>query len=348
MGSCTSDVFRVLFCGEEFNWGYKFTKEALQDDANIEVSCCRREEVGEHIGSTDLAVPLMARLDAHMLDSAPRLKAILQYGVGVEGVDIPAATERGIWVSNIPSEGTGNALSCAEMAIYLTLACLRSANACAESINERRVGVPLGRTLFGKTVLIVGFGGIAKELVPRLRPFGARVMAVRRSAWGQAADASAEALLDRKGAWSDMASFAADADIIIVACSQDSSSIGFVNDSLIAACKPGVIIVNVARGGLLKYSAVRAGLESGKIGGLGLDVHWSEPFDPQDWIAQHPRVVLTPHVAGVTELSYRAMAKVVAQEARRLHNGLPPTIQLAAVPHPRTGGAVQAPAGRPS
>ncbi len=58
------------------------------------------------------------------------------------------------------------------------------------------------------------------------------------------------------------------------------------------------------------------------------------------------RVVLTPHVAGVTELSYRAMAKVVAQEARRLHNGLPPTIQLAAVPNARTGGAVQAPASR--
>ncbi len=122
MGSCTLDIFRVLFCGEEFNWGYRFTKEALQDDADIEVSCpfymhrvaagdklmetclkclnnldasgqvscCRREEVGEHIGSTDLAVPLMARLDAQMLDSAPRLKAILQYGVGVEGVDIPA------------------------------------------------------------------------------------------------------------------------------------------------------------------------------------------------------------------------------------------------------------------
>lgn len=81
------------------------------------------------------------------------------------------ATQRGIWVSNIPSEGTGNALSCAEMAIYLTLACLRSAHACAESIAQRRVGVPLGRTLFGTTVLIVGFGGIAKELVPRCTSF---------------------------------------------------------------------------------------------------------------------------------------------------------------------------------
>jgi phosphoglycerate dehydrogenase-like enzyme len=77
------------------------------------------------------------------------------------------ATAARIWVSNIPSQATGNALSCAEMAVYLTLACLRSANAMAASIRERRVGLPLGRTLFGKSVLVVGFGGIAKELVPR-------------------------------------------------------------------------------------------------------------------------------------------------------------------------------------
>ncbi len=77
------------------------------------------------------------------------------------------ASSMGICVSNIPSEGTGNALSCAEMAIYLTLACLRSAPTMVESIQQGRVGVPLGRTLYGKRVLIMGFGGIAKELVPR-------------------------------------------------------------------------------------------------------------------------------------------------------------------------------------
>ena len=78
-------------------------------------------------------------------------------------------------MSNIPSEGTGNALSCAEMAIYLALACLRSASAMAESIQQGRVGVPLGKTLYGKSVLIVGFGGIAKELVPRCASHGETV-----------------------------------------------------------------------------------------------------------------------------------------------------------------------------
>lgn len=70
-------------------------------------------------------------------------------------------------MSNIPSSGTGNALSCAEHAIYLMLATLRQQNAMRQSIQIRKIGVPVGDTLFGKTVLIIGFGNIAKELIPR-------------------------------------------------------------------------------------------------------------------------------------------------------------------------------------
>lgn len=77
------------------------------------------------------------------------------------------ATEQGIWVSNIPSSSTGNALSCAEHAIYLMLATLRQQNYMQASIQQHRVGVPVGETLFNKSVLIVGFGNIAKELIPR-------------------------------------------------------------------------------------------------------------------------------------------------------------------------------------
>ena len=82
----------------------------------------------------------------------------------------------------------------------------------------------------------------------RLKPFGVRLAAVRRSAWDQAGEAGAEALLDAKGSWSNMGSLTAEADIVIVACSQDATSRGFVNQAFLSACKPGVIIVNVARG----------------------------------------------------------------------------------------------------
>jgi phosphoglycerate dehydrogenase-like enzyme len=116
-------------------------------------------------------------------------------------------------------------------------------------------------------------------------------------------------------------------------------------------CKRGVRIVNVARGGLLDYEAVKEGLQSGTIGGMGLDVQWQvrhtgsdalpatdstgassdpgrclqqEPYDPEDFIAQHPKVVLTPHVAGVTELSYRSMAVDLAAAVRLAQRGQPP------------------------
>ena len=87
----------------------------------------------------------------------------------------------------------------------------------------------------------------------------------------------------------------------------------------------------VPAGGLLDEDAARAALDSGRLGGLGLDVQANEPIDPGGWLASHPRVVLTPHVAGVTELSYRSMAGVVAAEARRARDGLPPTVQLNSV-----------------
>ena len=81
-------------------------------------------------------------------------------------------------------------------------------------------------------------------------------------------------------------------------------------------CSKGALLVNVARGGLLDYTAVFDGLESGRLGGLGMDVAWEEPFDPHDPILNFPNVLLTPHVSGVTEYSYRNMAKVLPRFIR--------------------------------
>ena len=80
------------------------------------------------------------------------------------------ATANGVWVSNIPSGRTGNATSCSEHAIYLALACLRQVHNMAASVREQRIGLPIGETLFGKTALVIGYGGIARELVPRCAP----------------------------------------------------------------------------------------------------------------------------------------------------------------------------------
>lgn len=105
--------------------GWAFTAQSLAEDASVRVVQCDREALPTEIRDADVAVPLMSRLDRTLLLSAVRLKLIIQYGVGVEGVDIDTATQLGIWVSNITSAGTGNAVSCAEHAIFLVLATLR-------------------------------------------------------------------------------------------------------------------------------------------------------------------------------------------------------------------------------
>jgi phosphoglycerate dehydrogenase-like enzyme len=165
--------------------------------------------------------------------------------------------------------------------------------------------------LFNKSVLVIGFGGIARELIPRLLPFGVNVSVLRKTdRWGQLTTekdgrllAVENSLVDR-GIWPrDIPRLAGNADIIIVTCKQDESNKGLINEEFLRHCKTGVRIVNVARGGLIDYVATLKGLESGKIGGMGLDVQFWEPFDPEDPIAVHPQVYLTPHVAGVTEES---------------------------------------------
>ncbi|EFN57851.1 hypothetical protein CHLNCDRAFT_143308 [Chlorella variabilis] len=323
------------------HFGFQFTKEALQHEPGVEVVQCDRSQLAHELMGADVAVPLMARLDAQLLRSARRLKLIIQYGVGVEGIDMPSATELGIWVSNIPSAGTGNAASCAEHAIYLMLATLRYHNAMADSIRERRLGVPLGQTLLGKTVLLVGFGNIAKELAVRLKPFGVRATALRRRPWGSSKPAAPLPQQDGEGApWAADGSQQQPAQQqqgseLEAAAEADEHNRGMIGAEFLSHCKPGVRIVNVARGGLLDYEAVRQGLSSGRITGLGLDVQEQEPVDPQHWLAQHPSVILTPHIAGVTEMSYRSMAEVVAAAVLRLRHGQAPRRRLNDPAHPR-------------
>ncbi|KAH9725128.1 D-isomer specific 2-hydroxyacid dehydrogenase family protein [Citrus sinensis] len=121
-------------------------------------------------------------------------------------------------------------------------------------------------------VFISGFGNIGVELAKRLRPFGVKIIAAKRS-------------------W--------------------------------ASHSQGSLLVNIVRGGLLDYEVVAHYLESGHLGGLGLDVAWTKPFDPNNPILKFQIVLITPHVGGVTEHSYRSTAKVVGDVALQLHAGTP-------------------------
>ena len=330
----------VLFCGRDMHDGFAFTREegarataSLQHVANgsrrVRVVQCDRREVDEVIGDAHVIIPLMCQLDRARLEKAKLARLIIQYGAGVEGVDAGAARDLGILLSNIPSRDTGNAESCAEMVIFLTLAALRRIREMEESVRTRRLGGPCGAMLKGANVCCVGNGSIARALRPRLRGFGVRQSVLTRRASAELDEDPDVAVWAQLSDVAGMSHLLQAADVVVFACSLNEESRGMMNDAFLALCKPGVIIINVARGGLLDYDATARGLETGLIGGMGLDVQWDEPMDPEDAVFRHPCVYCTPHVAGVTQTSYRAMAKVVIDETvKTLIRGERPTIVL--------------------
>lgn len=304
------------------HFGFLYTKEEIEDIHRVgRVIQCDRADIEKEIVDSDVIVPLMTPLTREILQKCTRAKLIIQYGAGVEGVDMQAATDLGIFVSNIPSKDTGNAESCAEMCIFLALAVLRKINTMAQSIARKHLGVPIGCMLKNSNICIVGFGNIAKALISRLEPFQVHMSILRRAVvWSEEDSCFRTLLCDVGEVWNhkDMERILSKCDLIFLTCSLNKSSENMVNEKFLSYCKEGVKLVNVARGGLLDYQSMIAGLESGKIGGLGLDVQFQEPFDPCDPIAKYDNVYLTPHVAGVTETSYRNMAKIVYKEATKV------------------------------
>ncbi|KAM0057107.1 putative hydroxypyruvate reductase [Helianthus debilis subsp. tardiflorus] len=321
---------RVLFCGPHFPASHNYTKEYLHNYPLIQVDDLPFDSIPDLIGNYDICVVKSMRLSSDLIARATRMKLIMQYGVGLEGVDITAATNHGIKVARIPSKVTGNAASCAEMAIYIMLGLLRKQNEMQCSVRLKKLGDPVGDTLFGKTVFILGYGNIGIELAKRLRPFGVKILATKRN-WASndpkatLENGTQEDSVDEKGSHEDIYEFAKKSDIVVCCLTMNSQTVGTVNENFISSMRKGGLLVNIARGGLLDYKAVYEGLESGHLGGVGMDVAWTEPFDPNDPILKFPNVLLTPHVAGVTESSYRSMAKVVGDVALQLHSGKPLT-----------------------
>ncbi|GMY29356.1 hydroxypyruvate reductase isoform X2 [Fagus crenata] len=321
------NLIRVLFCGPYFPASHNYTREYLQKYPFVQVDDVPFDDVPNVIANYHLCVAKDMKLDSNVLSRATQMKVVMQYGVGVEGIDINAATKYGIKVARIPGDITGNAASCAEMAIYLILGLLRKQNEMQIAVNQRKLGEPVGETLFGKTVFILGFGNIGIDLAKRLRGFGVKITATKRS-WASNPQDSCQTnfhndLVDEKGGHEDIHKFASNADIVVCCLSLNRQTAGIVNKTFISSMRKGAILVNIARGGLLDYEAVLYHLKSGHLGGLGIDVSWSEPFDPDDPILKFKNVVITPHVAGVTEHSYRSMAKVVGDVALQLHAGAP-------------------------
>ena len=298
---------RIALCSRGFTRLSQILTEYLPDDELIE---CAGGEVIALAKEVDVFIPVVARIPAAAF-AAPRLKLVQQYGVGLDSVDIPAATRAGVLVANVPSVGTGNAESVAELAIAHMLMLSRQMPTAFRRFREKRISSPLGNCLWRSTVLILGYGGIGAEIARRLMGFGVRLIAVSRHGPSGARVHDPAVHVDLHVGAAALGEVVGEADYVVVAAPASPENIGLVDAAVFAQMKPGTYVINIARGPVIDYDALLAALREGRVAGAGLDVFWQEPFDPDDPLLNE-NVIATPHVGGATERSLTGIGKAVA------------------------------------
>jgi D-3-phosphoglycerate dehydrogenase len=256
-----------------------------------------------------------SKVTARVLEAAKNLKVIGRAGIGVDNVDVPAASKRGVVVMNTP---TGNAVTTAEHAISLLLSVARMIPLACQSMKAgkwEKKKFAEGRELAGKTLGVIGLGNIGRIVADRAKGLRMHVIGFDPVLTAERAAALGIELVSLEQLWER-------ADAITVHTPMTAQTRGLINDEVIAKLKPGVLLINAARGGIYDEAALLRGLESGKIGGVGLDVFVEEPPPADHPLVAHERVVVTPHLgASTTEAQDRVALEIAEQVAAYLATG---------------------------
>ncbi len=268
----------------------------------------------------DVLIPRRSLIDRNALKTANRLRLIQQCGAGIENIDVQAARAMNIWVANVESDISGNADSVAEIGVYLMIGLSRDFRNMKLSVSNRRIGTPQGRALRGKTVGIIGLGGIGCSLVRRLKGFEVDIIGIKRRNQRQAQE---ELGLNWVGTPDQIKELLRLSDYVVLCLPLTAENTGMIGRQAFDVMKPGAFLINLSRGGLVDRDALQDALASGKIAGAGLDVFWKEPPDPHDPIFQY-NVLATPHIGGVTDISIQGITNVVIENIRRLEKGQKP------------------------
>ena len=260
---------------------------------------------------TDVLWHVLKRCTAEMIAAAPRLKLIQKIGVGVNTIDLDAAKARGIPVCNLP--GT-NARAVAELTLALMLATLRRVPRFDAGLRGGMwldPGLQDGIGELGDRVVgLVGYGAIPRLLAPVLVALGCTVIyAARRD------------VPDAMGPRRPLEALLEAADVVSLHLPLTEETANLIDATALARMKPGAILINTARGGLVDPVALEDALRGGKLAGAGLDVFAQEPVDPGEPLLALPNVVLTPHVAWLTTGTFDRSFSLAAENCRRLATG---------------------------
>jgi phosphoglycerate dehydrogenase-like enzyme len=266
------------------------------------------------IRDADVLLHVLAPVTAEIMKASPSLRLVQKVGVGVDAIDLDFAKSRGIAVCNMPGTNTA---AVAELALALMLACLRRL---VPLSGDTRAGLGWpprpeyldgAGEIGGRCVGLLGYGAVPRKLAPVLRALGAEVIAHDRSA--RSADVelvSLDSLLERS-------------DILSLHVPLTPDTRGLLDAGRIASMKQGAIVINTARGALIDEAALAQALRDGRLAAAGLDVLGQEPPAPQHPLLALPNVVCTPHVAWLTDDTWRRSMAVIVENCRRLSAGEP-------------------------
>jgi phosphoglycerate dehydrogenase-like enzyme len=312
---------KILFAAHENAWGgfFGLIKKELPEHEFLASG-----RFGfDSLKGFDVLIPTMAVINREHLAGTDHLRLIQQCGSGLEGVDIQAAQDLNIRVANVPTDISGNADSVAELGIYLMIGLSRNFRQMALNLANRQTGAPQGRALSGKTVGLIGLGGIGRALVKRLKPFDVHLIGIKRH---DPLKAKEELGLEWVGSPSDMEVFLNRSDYVVLCLPVTPESRNIIDRQSFNAMKRDAFLINLSRGGLVDRDALEEALASEQIAGAGLDVFWEEPVDPDDPIFRY-YVLATPHIAGSTDVSIGGIMKAVSENIRRLERGQEPLYQ---------------------
>ncbi len=230
------------------------------------------------------------RITRSIIEALPDLRYISKFGIGVDSIDIEAATEHGILVANTPEDS--QVTTVCEHAIALMLALMKRLNVWTPQFMREGGwrGLVHATSMLGATVGIVGFGRIGRGVAERLAGWGTTILA--HDPYVSAAAPGVTMV--------DLPTLLASADVVTLHATPTAENRHMIDAHALARMKPGAILVNTGRGWFVDYAALREALIGGVIAGAALDVYDREPPDPADPLFSMPNVIATPHVAAWT------------------------------------------------
>lgn len=272
-------------------------------------------DLAEAVKQADaLLVRSGSKVTARVIEGAENLKVIGRAGIGVDNVDVAAASKRGIVVMNTP---TGNSVTTAEHTLSLMMSLARHIPQATSTMKAGKWEKKKfeGVELAGKTIGVLGLGTIGRIVADRAKGLSMKVVGFDPVMSEERAAALGIELVSLEQVW-------ARADVITVHTPLTPQTKGIINDAVVPKLKKGVLLVNCARGGIYDEAAVIRGLDSGHIGGAAFDVFVEEPPPKDSPLVAHERVICTPHLgASTAEAQVRVAVQIAEQVVDYLENG---------------------------